>query len=87
MIKPINFRPNEDDQDIIDLIMENLPIKNNSDLFRQAIFNLAISKFGEEELQDYLRRKRLHRIDAEIMREIIRNSRTDSPLLDVSKER
>lgn len=73
--KPINFRPSVDDQDVIELIMDNFPIKNNSDLLRQAIFNFAISKFGEDELQDYLKRKRLHRLDAEVMKEIIKNSR------------
>lgn len=74
-IRPVNFRPNFNDQYMIDLLLENLPVKNITELVREAILNLAIAEFGEEDVQEYLRRKNAHRIDAEIMREIIRKDR------------
>ena len=73
--KPINFRPSEDDQDIIDLLMEHFDYKGKSDLVRNALFYLALDRFGDVEFHDFLKRKKAHRIDKEIMNDIIRKSR------------
>lgn len=47
-IKPINFRPKPTDQALIDTLMTSTDYDNQSDLIRQAIFQLAQSKFGKE---------------------------------------
>lgn len=47
MSKPINFRPKASDQPIIDLLMETGEYKNASELVREAVWRLAIEKFGE----------------------------------------
>lgn len=47
MIKPINFKPKNTDMPIIELLMESGNYKNQSDLVRQALWQLAISKHGE----------------------------------------
>lgn len=48
MSKPIAFRPAPIDQALIEKLMEQGQYGSNTELVRQAIISLAMSKLGEE---------------------------------------
>lgn len=48
MTKPINFRPKESDQIVIDLLMDTVDFKNASEMVRCAIWEMAQRLHGDD---------------------------------------
>lgn len=48
--KPINFRPSEQDQLMIDKLISHYKQQTKSDVLRLAIYNLSYEVFGKEKL-------------------------------------